>query len=176
MNYLQNHIWCHDSNWGGKFDCRHTVFFNSYGVSDKEDWAALIDPNAETIFDEERFNSMVKMLTDRGREFDPEDFRENYNRSVYNLKPEVLEWLDSNVPDLNADKFDNGHCKAWAVGSTAYRAGDSASSFGIFFQRRRDAMAFIKRWSKWKKPVYYCQYFTDVRKKLNLETLKYEPH
>lgn len=172
MNYLQNHIWCSDSNWGGEYDCRHTVFFSRYGKSDNEDWVAIVDEDADKLFDKDRFDSMVKMLTNKGREFDPEDFRENYNQSVPNFKPEVLQWLHDNVKDKPKVDSD-GHIKGWCIGSVEYRT-HPRTGISVFFHRRKDAMAFIKRWSKWKKPVHYCQYFTDVRKNLNLETLKYE--
>ncbi|AUG88420.1 hypothetical protein PQC39_gp056 [Vibrio phage Vp_R1] len=82
-------------------------------------------------------------------------------------KQEVLDWLTENVPDRNGKK-------GWCIGSDEYIAGDSCAGFTFFFQIRADAMKFIKAWSKWKKPVIYTQYFTDVRRKLNLETMKYE--
>lgn len=149
MNYLQNHIWCSDSNWGNEFNCRHTVFFNCYEESDKQDWLAVIN-----------------------KEADSRKHEHGYTQKVINLKPEVLQWLEDNVQDVKRDHYDNGHLKAWCIGSLEYRA-NTSTGFSIFFLRRKDAMAFIKRWSQWKKPVSYCQYFTDIRKELDLKTLKY---
>lgn len=89
-------------------------------------------------------------------------------QSINTLKPEVYKWLYENVSD------DNNGKKMWCVGSDDYAKDDSGISYSIFFQRRKDAMNFIKTWSKWKKPIRYTQYFTDVRKTLNLQTLKYD--
>ena len=43
MDYLRNHCWCSDSNWGGNFDCQIIVSLNHY-ESDayKEDWNNLL--------------------------------------------------------------------------------------------------------------------------------------
>lgn len=90
-----------------------------------------------------------------------------------NLKPEVIDWLNQHVEDSSKPYCGNTTVKAWCIGSSEYRKTDSCSSFSIFFQRRKDAMAFIKRWSKWKKPLHYWQYFTDVRKALDVTTGKY---
>lgn len=138
MNYLQNHCWIHDSNWGGMYDCRHLVNMNSYDDDYAEDWKAVV----ETVY------------------------------GINSLKKEVVEWLEENVKDAPKPYSDNTTTKAWAVGSPDYNSW--SASFVIGFQRRRDAMAFIKRWSKWQKPIRYCQYFTDVRKTLDTVTGKYK--
>ena len=88
-----------------------------------------------------------------------------YETEYYSLKPEVIQWLVENIPD-----FQKG--KGWCIGSEKYMMTDSGSA-SVFFQRRRDAMKFIKTWSKWKRPLFYCQYFTDIRKQLDLSTGKY---
>jgi hypothetical protein len=168
MNYLQNYIWCSDSNWGGKYNCRHLVSFCSYGDEDLEDWGNLVDEFAEVYVDNElneRFKKSLEKFGKSVEEYTP------ISKNVPNLKPEVLQWLVDNVEDR--PKSSGEDClKGWCVGSTEYRNTDGGS-ITIFFDRRKDAMAFIKKWSKWKKPTHYCQYFTDVRKKLDLETLKY---
>jgi len=84
------------------------------------------------------------------------------------LKPEVLVWLKENVPDRKDDECTKG----WCIGSDEYRRMDLIS-MTVFFHRRKDTMAFIRKWSQYKKPVRYVQYFTDVRKTLDLETGKY---
>lgn len=91
--------------------------------------------------------------------------------SVPNLKPEILTWLRLNIADRKINDFYTQK-QGWAIGSSEYREMDNLS-FSIFFHRKSDAMAFIRQWSKWKKPTFYCQYFTDVRKRLNLDTGKY---
>lgn len=166
MDYLQNHIWCSESNWDRvHYDCRHLVSFRCFG-EDEDDWNAIVDENAERIEDEMlvRMNERLKEkgLVDKSKKYDT-------TRPVKNFKPHVLKWLEDNV----ADRQDPDCEKGWCIGSTQYRSTD-IGSLTVFFHRKRDAMAFIKEFSKYKKPVCYCQYFTDVRKKLNLETLKYE--
>lgn len=150
MNYLRNHCWCSDSNWGGMYDCQIIVGLNCYEEHYKEDWENLIIkvPTKKTI-------------TSMG--FPPIEIDTYYIA----LKPEVMNWLHNNVDDFKGDK-------GWCVGSKDYDQNVS-SSYSVFFQRRRDAMKFIKTWSKWKKPLFYCQYFTDIRKELNTETGKYTP-
>ena len=138
MDYLRNHCWCSDSNWGGEYDCQVMVSLNNYRAGYTEDWNNLMTE---------------KMCTE--------------GVDTITLKQEVLDWLVSNIPDYKDDK-------GWCVGSDEYTSNDTSVSYSVFFQRRRDAMKFIKTWSKWKKPINYCQYFTDVRKRLNLETGKYE--
>jgi hypothetical protein len=89
------------------------------------------------------------------------------------LRPHVVEWLETNVKDRKGDKDCN---KGWCVGSGDYNSKGYVYDFTIFFHRKADAMAFIKEFSKYKKPTDYWDYFNCDRKVLNLETLKYEPH
>lgn len=167
MNYLQNHIWCSDSNWGGRYDCRHLVSIHRY-TEDKDDWLELINEQAEEFRDLSAvtaFNSMVS------KGYVREEHRDMFiMKKVANFEPFVLNWLRANVADRDNPEQPQG----WCIGSTRYRAADSHTSQTVFFHRKSDAMAFIKKFSKYKKPTNYCQYFTDVRKKLNLETLKYD--
>jgi len=157
MDYLQNHIWCSDSNWGGGYDCRHLISLSMYKDHNLDDWYNIVDRNAD--YYEVEANIAFRNLT--GMSMEP--------KTVINFKPEVLQWLDNNVKD----RVDPECIKGWCVGSIAYRASTNFS-MAVFFHRRNDALAFVKKFSKWGKPVHYCQYFSDVRKKLNLETLKYE--
>lgn len=118
-------------------------------------------------FSQEEYEKIKKIYN--GKEYYTDDFyRDMSTKDINVLKPEVYQWLLDNVPDSEDNE------KMWCIGSRAYLFRDSYSSFSFFFQRRKDAMKFIKTWSIHKKPVYYTQYFTDVRKKLNLETMKYE--
>lgn len=175
MDYLKNHCWCSSSHWDNKhYDCQIIVSLKSYGEGYKEDWSNLIIE--KDYIDHESASYYVNEFKERTK-YSKKGFSKEFYDDLYNefgkkkisvLKPEVMQWLEDNVPDFKNEK-------GWCIGSDEYISNDSASSFSIFFQRRKDALAFIKRWSKWKKPIHYCQYFTDVRKKLNLETLKYEP-
>lgn len=165
MDYLQNHCFCRESNWDGAFFyCRHLVSMDSYG-HDKDDWIQIVDEEAETFLDERLKKICEEINEERGRETKEREYR----RSAPKLKPHVLKWLEDNVADRKGEECNKG----WCIGSAQYRATDDLS-MTVFFHRKRDAMAFIKAFSKYKKPVSYCQYFTDDRKKLNLETGKYE--
>lgn len=63
MHYLQNHCWCSKSHWDEQmYDCRHIVSFNSYENKYKDDWEALVDPDAEKFFNKEEFDRMVNFL------------------------------------------------------------------------------------------------------------------
>jgi hypothetical protein len=164
MDYLKNHCWCHSSNWDGKsYDCKIIVTIQAYGEDAIEDFNTIT--TAVEGFDQARYEqyktmNCMKDLTDNR-------VREQCTRDYNTLKPEVIDWLTTNVPDNS--KGD----KMWCIGDVSYQMAGS-SCMSVFFQQRQHAMAFIKRWSKWKKPVHYTQYFTDVRKKLNLTTMKYE--
>lgn len=166
MNYLQNHIWCSDSIWGGVYDCRHLVSISSY-EEDGEDWPKIIDDEAERFFDERKYNTYVKV----SKELYPDDEvkKEHFYDYAPNLKPHVLKWLEDNVKDRKDPDCEKG----WCIGSNSFRAANPIE-LTVFFHRRNDALAFVRKFSKYKKPVNYCQYFADDRKKLNLETMKYE--
>jgi hypothetical protein len=175
VNYLKNHCWCSSSHWNNEhFDCQIIVSLSSYEDGYKEDWENLT--HKIEAFSQESFDEQIKTAEYMIKKY-PEDFDDDYltkvknnKRTGYNkisvFKPEVLKWLEDNIPDIKGDK-------AWCVGSNNYNATGSCSGISVFMQRRKDAMLFIKTFSKWKKPINYCQYFTDVRKVLDLKTLKY---
>lgn len=168
MHYLQNHCWCSRSHWDGTdYDCSHIVSFNSYEDEYKDDWKALIDPNAETFFDKKWFDLFVEKY--HPEQADDADTKLSFTKRVPNLKPHVLQWLEDNVKDRPNKESPKG----WCIGNTSYRH-TNVLDFTIFFHRRSDALAFVKEFSKWKKPTFYCNYFKDIRKELNLETLRYE--
>jgi len=164
MDYLKNHCWCHNSNWDGKgYDCNIIVGLNNYEDHNKEDFLAIT--TKVSGFNQNTYDMFGKLWADRG--ISEDEIREQFQSEYSTLKPEVIEWLAENIDD------GKGGDKMWCIGDEEYLMTDSGG-INIFFQRRKDAMAFIKRWSKWKKPVHYTQYFTDVRKKLNLTTMRYE--
>lgn len=168
MDYLKNHCWCSNSHWNGEhFDCKIIVSFKSYDDYSKEDWDIIMAK--KEVYSDVEYQRNKDIFADSG--YTPEKLETMCKmmaaKKIPMLKPEVMAWLNENVLD---DKHGN---KMWCVGSDEYTFNDSCSSYCVFFQRTRDAMKFIKTWSKWKKPVYYTQYFTDVRKVLDLETMKY---
>ena len=170
MDYLRNHCWCSSSHWDNKmYDCSIIVSLSSYEDGYRDDWENLTHKvkvfSQEKMDDHNRFMNMMQEKfpeTEKEMSADPEAGMATVNK----LKPEVLKWLDDNIEDFQGEK-------GWCVGSDDYIVRDG-SGMSIFMQRRKDAMLFIKTFSKYKKPIRYCQYFTDVRKKLDLKTLKYK--
>lgn len=165
MDYLKNHCWCRDSIWGGHYDCQIIVGLDCYQEYNQTDWDNVLDQ--EKYFSQKRYEEAKEMFV--GKEYYTDDFHRGIACKTINVpKPDVVQWLHDNVPSGK-----NGE-PMFAYGSKDYSSEDGACSYSFFFQRRKDAMKFIKAWSIYKKPVYYTQYFTDVRKKLNLQTMKYE--
>jgi len=166
MDYLQNHCFSNNSNWGTDYLCRHIVSFNAYEEHNKNDWNNLINPTADVYVD--------PTLLELSKTYHPDISNElrmkHSTKSVPNLYPHVLQWLDDNV----ADRKDSTCSKGWATHDDEGRYLDKLS-FVVFFHRKRDAMNFIKEFSEHKKPVHYCHYFDNVRKELNFETNKLEP-
>ena len=150
MHILINHCFCSDSNWGGVYDCRVILSIDmvqkgkTYHDPHEPDWINLIDDDIE-------FESK-------------KPFRVGHY-DTQRLKPEVIQWLTENIKDRDNKK----HKQGWAVGTDEYNS-DSGVSFSIFFERQRDAMNFIKRWSSHKKPVHYLNYFKDIRRELDPTT------
>ena len=149
MDYLQNHCWCSDCNWGGNYDCRHIVTIprnlkeGSYHDGPCIDWGTVITT----------------------KEFFDEDY--SYTKNINILKPKVFNWLNENVKDRKGDSP-----KGWACGSDEYLNNDSSISLSVFFHRKSDAMKFIKTFSVFQKPVYFLNYFKDDRRELDMETFK----
>lgn len=167
MDYLKNHCWCSSSNWDGKnYDCQIIVGLSSSTKGYSDDWESVLED--KDVFSLEDYKYWKKIYSDEGIDFPEEKLIRFSTKRIKYPKQEILKWLDENVKDLP-----NGE-KGWCIGSDGYIARGSSCSFSFFLQRRIDAMNFIKVWSKWKNPISYTQYFTDVRKVLTLETLKYE--
>ena len=150
MNVLINHCWCHDCNWGGQYNCRVIVSVEHFATLDDIhkrkstlDWSMIVE---DVPYDNGKEIPFRKLETTR-------------------LKPEVMQWLNNNVKERDCDEQKQG----WAVGSDEYNSTDRLG-FSIFFERPTDALNFIKRWSVYKKPVDYLNYFRDVRKKLDPKT------
>ncbi len=138
---------------------------DSYG-DDTDDWDNVVDEEAEEHVDE----SLVRLANEKEDDkLSDELILAMATIKVPSLKPHVIDWLNENVKDR-----DDPECpKGWAIGNTEYRA-TNAFDMTIFFHRHRDALAFIKQFSKWGKPEFYHNYFKDIRKRLNEETNKLE--
>ena len=138
MDIIINHCWCSDSIWGGAYDCRVIVTIER--ISKNKTYYDPPDKDWETI---EQKNNIIK------------------------LKPEVIEWLNTNIPN----RKDKDSPKGWAIGTNEYNS-HHPISFNVFFDKQRDGMAFIKQWSHYKNPVHYLNYFKDIRKELDSKTGK----
>lgn len=164
MDYLKNHCWCSSSHWDGQnYDCQIIVHLRSYDEHSKEDWNNIF--SKKTIFSEENYKLMLSRFENLSMDEEAKDklAKEVSYKEINYPKKEVLDWLYENIPD-----------KKWCIGNDEYISNDSACSFSFFFQRKKDAMAFINKWSKWQKPVHYRQYFKNINKVLDLETGKYK--
>jgi hypothetical protein len=138
--------------------------FPSYEIID-DDWTNLIEFTNE-YFDQKEYDETMARLAemDKDHEFDEMYARGNATKlNVPTLKQEVIDWLNENVAD---DPNPIEQCaKGWCMGNISYRATDHCQ-LSLFFYRRSDAMAFVKRWSVHKKPTTYLDYFKDIRKEL----------
>lgn len=165
MHVHINHMYCRESNWGGaSYDSSYMVSIRKHLTYDPKatieaDWRLL---KSFKIFDKERFDFHMSL---KNKPFDEAFLRKICVNTSYRLKPEVFKWLTDNV--LDDSKGGKGFC----VGSNKYNSNVS-DEFSIFFYRRGDALKFIKRWSSYKKPVTYFDYFKMIRKQLDLKTLK----
>jgi hypothetical protein len=153
MNVLINHCWCSDSIWGGNYSCRVIVSIDRV-PENKTYWEAVKNPEPDWT-----------NLLEKDDNFEYKDGAGFPKHGTRRLRPEVIQWLKENIKDRDCDE----HKQAWAVGTDKYNSNDSLS-FAIFFERPTDAMKFIKRWSSYKNPVHYLNYFKDIRRKLDLKT------
>ena len=137
MIHYTGFYFCTQSNWN------HDFFYARNLVA--------IEDNSEDF----------KILLDK-LPLHPEGEHESW-KSYYQLKPEVLSWLEENVKD--EDKITKG----WCCGDKEYNS-RLGEYFSLFFYRRKDALNFIKTWSVHKKPTETYNQNTYVRKVLDKET------
>lgn len=168
MEYYTNHCWCSASNWDSDFfDCRFLITINKDVDKEFEDMLVT-----KKVFMEEDYNRYVSCMKKALPEVyisivEKDSFKKGFYKKYNALSEEVLQWLMDNVED-------NKEGKTWCIGDDNYLStGYAQQTFTFFFKRRKDAMAFVKHWSKYKKPTTYFDYFRDKRKELNLETGKY---
>lgn len=137
MKHYSGWYFCCSCNWDNKmFDARNLVSIDY----DTEDFNNLIEK--KSLYPDDEFNSW---------------------RCYYELKPEVIKWLEENVKDENAK------LKGWCCGNKEYNS-LMGEYFSVFFYRRRDALNFIKTWSIHKKPTETYNQNTYVRKVLDKKT------
>lgn len=172
-------MFCTSPCWGKKntaYWCRYLVSVErtrekKHPYTKDEDWVNLTEKF--TFFDEEEYNRRKEWDKEHPRSFELTEEQERLlcTKDAYRLKPEVLKWLNENIKERKDPDYPQG----WCVGDEAYLARDIMNT-NIFFHRKADALAFIKHWSRFKKPTTYFNYFANpiIRKELNLETNKLE--
>jgi hypothetical protein len=167
MHVHINHCFCTKSNWnGGMYHCRYMVVIQrtlSYDVAAKEekDWALL---EKHRLFDPVRYDDLKELYEPKN--LDTSRLKDISYTTTKRLKPTVFSWLVENVKD-NARDEGKGFC----VGTDEYNK-DCCDSFTIFFYRRSDALNFITRWSVYKTPTTYFDYFREIRKEIDFKTMK----
>ena len=173
MHYSQNHIWCSDTQDNSTYNCRHSVTIESHlDVKDYQekkdvDWTNCIIE--KDFFNEERYNNFIEIRKENGESINEESLKSISVDTTYQLKLELLKWLKENIKDRTKHDNNNG----WNIGSELYLS-KNVSCVTIFFHRRRDALNFIKQFSVYKNPTFYLNYFKDIRKIINFNTLKLE--
>lgn len=161
MHYHSNVMYCTQSHWTDEmYESAHYVRIPKYvpggSLELDPDWKTLID-----VIDVMDTEKQARYL-EQGL---------NYVSAVFktqcpSLKPEVLAWITDIVtpPKSPADyKFDQW---GWAMGSDSFRL-HNPTQFELWFYRRSDAMAFIRKWSIHKKPTSYFNYFSGHRWELD---------
>lgn len=155
MRYYSNHVYCTKSHRGGSYRSRHMVSIEEY-LGDTDD----IDPDWLTLIQMDDVVDTEKQARDalRGFNFPSED----YVTSCPSLKPEVIAWINENIKPPNSPVDLKNDQWGWAMGNDSYRIGASIN-LNLWFYRRSDAMAFIRKWSVHKKPTSYFNYFSGYR-------------
>lgn len=158
MHYHSNHMWCSESNWTGEIYCsRHMVGISEH--YDTNDWGEMI--YTTSVVDQRKLDALREAMPDKADSV----WEMICGVDAPCLQKPVVAWLYDNVKDLSRETEDNGTLRAWAIGDVDYRSRDFMN-LNIWFQRKADAMAFIRKWSEHKKPTTYCNYFKDDRRKL----------
>jgi hypothetical protein len=185
MTYYTNHCWCSTSNWDGKsFNGEASVdFSDSVGTDSLCLYKHKIpDPDFERLtqkkpfFDKEEVLEKMERVKERrsarNEEFDEEEYlkdeMEFCRKKTVELKPEVAEWLNANVRDVAVDKEDENTIasrKGWATGNDIYNANQNWR-ICVFFARQVDALKFIRKFSIYKDPTFYFDYFSDDRREM----------
>lgn len=175
MQYYSNHCRCSKSNWNNEgYNSRHVVTIEEYPevlnldfINDEpcNDYKALV--SNETVFLEDEYKKSLERLKKEPTKSEKVAIKMMFTKEVPYLNENVIKWLKENIKDTKSGK------KGWCIGNTAYRERDAINGVNIWFQRKNDAMTFIKEFSEYKKPLTYFDYFKDEIKYLNIETGKY---
>lgn len=187
MTYFTNHCWCSESNWNGEnfFGEVHVVinkYIDTDSISQFDD--EIEDPDyinlttAVNVFNKEIYDMKLEFkkerAANRNEPFDEAAFFEEQKevcvKEIRCLTPEVIAWLNENVKDQPIYKKEDddevsrsplADTKGWAIGNDAYNARQAFGEVSIFFARQVDALKFIRKFSVFKMPTFYFDYFLD---------------
>lgn len=169
MDILKNWCWCSESNWDlQQFNCQIILTIKKHN-DNSINWREPADNS-----DWERTTIEKKVFDKDTYEVFQDLYEENPNKrlpmkKIYTLKPEVIDWLNENIEDVE-EKGETLN-KGWAIfDETATPA--FKKDVQVFFRKKSDALKFIRRWSEYKKPTFDWDYFKDTRKKLDFNAKK----
>lgn len=178
MTYHTNHSWCNESIWNENiFDGEVMVYFGknirTYSIDgyknkiENPDWKNLI--HLDDFFNEKKYKEDIeerkKDMAELNKEFIEDPYhKERFIRTGKYLNPKVLEWLEENIKDKKDtnEKTPLEERKGWAIGTPAFNY--EQFEFTIFFARQLDALKFIRKFSIFKEPTQYFDYFEDRQK------------
>lgn len=157
MRIRTNHIWCPLSHWNnGNFKGRAIVTIDE---NEDREWLDLI--KKIEFFDEVEFNYTKKYNEKHGLPA-PDKNDTVFTRETVTLKPIAMHWLNKNIPNIEGTK-------AWCIGNNEFNK-RNYGEFDIFFKRLEDGLAFIEKFSQYKQPTEFFDYFNDSRKFLDKKT------
>jgi len=191
MTYHTNHCWCNKCNHNDEhFNGEVMVYFgedlSTNFIDEHFDHKNPIpDPDFKRLtekkpfFDEENFQMRMKYFKEKGEfltkeEEDKEREKEKkfMMSETVTLKQEVIDWLEENIEDNKdtTEKTPINERKAWCIGNDEYNSRQSYN-ITVFFARQKDALNFIKKWSIYKKPTFYFDYFHDDHREMDIKEI-----
>jgi hypothetical protein len=85
------------------------------------------------------------------------------HKVLFKFNDDVIQWLHHNIKPSKT-------CNGWCIGDDKFNSNEGLMGMTVWFFRRKDALAFIKQFSEYKKPTSYYNQFTETRKFYNPKT------
>lgn len=180
MNYIINHYINNQNIHNIYFEANITVSINkeidniqilkqNKILIDNPDWNIL--SNEQIVFDEKRYNKYIKQMNvfinnnfiaQTNNETERKRIKENFNLSSFFLKNEIIQWLNDNI--------DNKEQQNWTTGNQEFNFKNHNTIF-VFFKKQEDALMFIEKWSVFKKPTFYFDFFNNDKREISINDL-----
>lgn len=180
MNYIINHYINNQNIHNIYFEANITVSINkeidniqilkeNKILIDNPDWNIL--SNEQIVFDEKRYNKYIKQMnvfinnnfiSQTNNETERKRIKENFNLSSFFLKNEIIQWLNDNI--------DNKEQQNWTTGNQEFNFKNHNTIF-VFFKKQEDALMFIEKWSVFKKPTFYFDFFNNDKREISINDL-----